>query len=88
MTTQTHTLSRFYTRMRPIGFMTANARNTLTATELLWIDEQWRAFRGGPEDGPYNVICDLTTPQSGTRVWVMDRDGPDSWPMLMLPEDY
>lgn len=82
------TLSRNYTHNRPIGCVTANALNTLHPAELAWVARQWRDFTGGVEDCDFNVICELTTPISKTRVWICDRDGEDSQPMLMLPEDY
>lgn len=82
------TLSRNYTRNRPIGAITANALNTLHPAELPWILRQWRDFTGGAEDSDFNVICELVTPISKTRVWVVDRDGEDSQPLLMLPSDY
>ena len=81
------TLPANYTRSRPIGSITRNAAVTLGAVEAAWTMAAWRAFQGGPEDQPYNVIMEATTP-SGVRVWVVDRDGEDSLPMLMLPEDY
>lgn len=84
----TTTLSPNYTRMRPIGAVTANALNTLHPADLPWIARQWARFTGGKEDYDFNVICELNTPTSNTRVWIVDRDGEESAPMLMLPEDY
>ena len=77
-----------YTRHRPIGAMTSNARATLSPEELVWVMQEWIRFTGGPEDEDFNVIMERKTPITGTRVWVVDRDGPESRPMLMLPEDY
>lgn len=88
MVTFATTLSPNYTRSRPIGCVTANALNTLHPAELAWVARQWRDFTGGKEDYDFNVICELKTPISETRVWVVDRDGEESQPMLMLPEDY
>ncbi len=88
MVTIAQTLSPNYTKQRPIGHVTSNALNTLHPAELAWIVREWSRFTGGPEDHDYNVICELTTPISNTRVWICDRDGEDAQPMLMLPEDY
>ena len=77
-----------YTRHRPIGAMTSNAQATLSPEELIWVMQEWIRFTGGPEDEDFNVIMERNTQITGTRVWVVDRDGPESRPMLMLPEDY
>ncbi len=82
-----NTLPHNYTRNRKIGFITAAIRDTLSPLEQMWIAEEWRNFRGGPEDEIFNVIMERTCP-NGTVVWVMDRDGPDSEPIMMLPSDY
>ncbi len=86
--TATPTLSKNYTRNRPIGYVTSNALDTLHPAELSWVAKQWRDFEGGIEDQDYNIIFELHTPISKTRTWVCDRDGPESSPMLMLPSDY
>ncbi len=88
MITTTQTLSPNYTLRRPIGHMTSSIFDELHPAELAWIVRQWRDFTGGPEDCDFNVICELVTPISGTKVWVIDRDGEESQPMLMLPSDY
>ena len=88
MNTATKTLSQKYTKNRPIRYTTSNALDVLHPSELLWISRQWRDFEGGPEDHDFSMIYELTTPITKTRVWVVDRDGPESEPMLMLPEDY
>lgn len=88
MTTATKTLSPNYTTKRPIRMTTSNAINTLHPAELIWAMREWTNFEGGPEDSDYNVICELKTPITQTRIWIVDRDGPESTPMLMLPEDY
>lgn len=90
MITQAQTLPPNYTSSRPVRLMTANLRNELTAIELLWIHQQWRDFRGGPEDMPFNVIYELISPITQTRLWIVDRDGeehPDHV-IAMLPSDY
>lgn len=87
MTTETKSLSKNYTRNRPIRYTTSNALDTLHPAELLWVMREWTRFEGGPEDHDFNVICELKTPITQTRVWIVDRDA-DSDPMLMLPEDY
>jgi hypothetical protein len=68
--------------------MTSTVRDILNPLELLWISKMWRNFEGGPEDYDFSVIYELTTPITNTRIWVVDRDGPESEPMLMLPSDY
>lgn len=83
----TPTLSPGYTIRRPIRMMTAAARATLSILEVAWIAREWANFEGAEEDSDLNVIMERITP-SGTRVWVMDRDGEDGIVMLMLPEDY
>lgn len=80
------TLPRNYTKHRPIAYMTANARASLTVLEMAWIAEEWANFKGGPEDEPYNVIMEVITPNE-IRVWVCDRSKEEE-PILMLPEDY
>lgn len=90
MNTQTTapTLSPHYTARRPIRHTTVAALDVLHPAELLWVMRAWLRFEGGAEDCDYNVICELTTPVTQIRVWIVDRDGPDSSPMLMLPSDY
>lgn len=77
-----------YTRSRPIFYITANAMAALTHLEIAWVIGEWASFTGGPDDEPYNVLMERTSPQMGIKVWVCDRDGVDSSPMMMLPEDY
>lgn len=81
------TLPANYTRSRPIGSITRNAAVVLGVVEAAWVVAKWKEFQGGEEDCPFNVIMEVKTP-SGVRAWVVDRDGEDSLPMLMLPEDY
>lgn len=88
MNTATKTLSPGYTRNRPVRRMTSTVRDILNPLEFLWVSKMWCNFEGGPEDYDFSVIYELTTPITNTRVWVVDRDGPESEPMLMLPEDY
>ena len=88
MNTATKTLSPNYTKGRPIRNITSNCLDVIHPEELLWISHQWRDFEGGPEDYDFSVIYELTTPITNTRIWVVDRDGPESEPMLMLPSDY
>lgn len=88
MIATTATLSPNYTARRPVRYTTAAALDVLHPAELIWIMRAWHRFEGGPEDRDFNVICELVTPISNTRVWIVDRDGPDSSPMLMLPSDY
>lgn len=76
-----------YTRSRPIGTVTASSIASLSNLDLLWIHREWVNFEGGPEDCEHNVIMERTT-LSGVRIWVVDRDGPNVPPTLMLPEDY
>ncbi len=83
----TNTLPANYCLNRPVGLITRNAAATLGAVEAAWVARAWAEFTGGEEDEAFNVIMERTTP-SGVRVWVMDRDGPDSLPTMMLPEDY
>lgn len=82
-----NTLPENYTSRRPIGAVTRNCAATLGVLEAAWVVCEWRKFRGGIEDEPFNVIMEKETP-SGVRVWVVDRDGPESLPVMMLPEDY
>jgi len=77
-----------YTQRRRIGSITSNCLATVTTEELAWIGAQWNAYTGSDEDQDYNVIAEFTTPITDTRVWVFDRDGPDSSPIIMLPSDY
>ena len=87
MSTATPTLSKNYTLNRPIRFTTSAALDALHPAELLWVARQWRDYQGGPEDSDHNVIYELITPITKTRVWVMDRSlEPET--MLMLPSDY
>ena len=87
MNTSTKTLSQNYTLNRPIRYTTSSALDVLHPSELLWIARQWRDYEGGPEDSDYNVIYELTTKITNTRVWVVDRSiEPET--MLMLPSDY
>jgi hypothetical protein len=83
----TSTLPPGYCRNRPIFHISANAMASLTHLEIAWVISEWASFTGGPEDQPYNVIMERTSPQMEIRVWVCDRDGEDSLPILMLPED-
>jgi hypothetical protein len=80
------TLSPDYTKKRPIGYLTSNAKASLSILDILWITREWLNFQGGPEDYDFSVIMEVTTP-TGIRVWVHDRDE-ESKPILMLPEDY
>lgn len=82
------TLSVDYTKMRRIGAVTSNAQATLAPEELAWVLREWAKFTGGPEDEDWNVIMERVTPMTQTRIWVVDRDGTQSVPVLMLPEDY
>jgi hypothetical protein len=82
-----YTLPTGYTRRRPVGRMTVNARDTLGPDGIAWVLRAWERFTGGPEDAPHNVLMEVTTP-SGIRAWVHDRDGAGTAPMLLLPEDY
>ena len=88
MNTATKNLSQNYTLNRPIRYTTSSVLDVLHPSELLWISREWSRHEGGPEDHDYNVILEKVTPITNTRVWVVDRDGPESEPMLMLPEDY
>ena len=87
-TNSTSALSPNYTRMRPIGHVTSNALNTLHPAELGWIMREWNNYLGSEEDCDFNVICELVTPISKTRIWICDRDGPESSPLILLPSDY
>jgi hypothetical protein len=82
------TLPPKYTTNRPIGYMSQNAKAALDLFELAWIVKELKNFLGGPEDYEFSVIMERTTPHTKTRVWVIDRDGIDSSPMIILPEDY
>ena len=84
----TQTLTPGYTRRRPIGHLTATCKATLVPEEFVWMIREWQNFTGGEEDSDFNVIMERITPITHTRVWICDRDGPDSRPLLMLPEDY
>jgi hypothetical protein len=83
----TTTLSPNYTRSRPIGAITSNALDVLHPAELAWVARCWARYEGNAEDCDYNVICELRTPITDTRVWVVDRNE-ELEPMLMLPSDY
>jgi hypothetical protein len=82
------TLPKNYTKTRPIRVMTANARAVLTLTDLACIDRAWKSFEGGPDDSSGNVIFQMIAPESHEKIWIVDRDGPDGYVTLMLPEDY
>jgi hypothetical protein len=88
LTSTKPTLTPGYTRMRRIGAMTATIGASLAIEEIAWIVQEWSRFEGGPEDCDWNVIMERITPITGTRIWVMDRDGTKSLPILMLPGDY
>lgn len=88
MNTATKTLSPNYTRNRPVRYMTSNVLDVLHPAELIWVARQWRDFEGGPEDYDFNVIYELISPVTQTKIWIVDRNGEDSFPTLMLPSDY
>jgi hypothetical protein len=87
MNTATKTLSPGYTTRRPVRYTTAAALDVLHPAELIWVMREWARFQGGPEDYDYSVIMEKVSPITHTTIWVMDRGGPESETILMLPSD-